>query len=58
MKGVIKKSTLTQIRKEYTFLCEKINPTAEDLDMIGFFEQTFDFIEMGEIVINDDRECA
>ena len=58
MKSVIKMSTLTRIQKEYTFLCEKTNPTAEDLDMIGFFEQTFDFIDMGEILINDDREAA
>lgn len=58
MKNVIKKSTLISMQKEYTFLCKKTNPTDEDLDLIGFFEQTFDFIDMGEILISDDREAA
>lgn len=58
MKSVIKKSTLIGMQKEYTFLCEKSNLTDDDLDLIGFYEQTFDFIDMGEILISEDREVA
>lgn len=58
MKSVIKRSSLINLQKEYTFLCGKTNPTDDDLDMIGFLEQTFDFIDMGEILISEDREAA
>ena len=58
MKNIIKLSTLTRCQKEYEFLVAKTNPSAEDLDMIGFYEQMFDFIDLGEILINDDREVA
>jgi|TARA_B100000085_G_scaffold257657_1_gene259132 hypothetical protein len=51
MKSVIRKITFTSMQKEYNFLLGKENPTAEDLDMIHFLEQTFDFIEMGEILV-------
>ena len=56
MKSVIKMSTLTSMQKEYSFLLGKKTPSAEDLDMIHFLEQTFDFIDMGEILIEETSD--
>jgi len=53
MKSIIKKSTLTSMQKEYSFLLDKKTPTADDLDMVHFLEQTFDFIDMGEILVEE-----
>ena len=53
MKSIIKKSTLTSMQKEYSFLLDKKTPTADDLDMVYFLEQTFDFIDMGEILVEE-----
>lgn len=54
MQVVISISKLQEFQREYTTLCKVVEPCAEILDRIGFFEQYFDMIDLGEILINDE----
>jgi len=54
MRNVITMSQLREFQREYTALCKVVEPGAEILDRIGFFEQYFDMIDLGEILISDE----
>lgn len=49
---VLKMSQLEAFRNEYTALINVVKPGADILDRIGYLEQTFDLVDMGEILIN------
>jgi hypothetical protein len=49
---VLKVSQLEAFRNEYTALTDVVKPGADILDRIGHLEQTFDLVDMGEILIN------
>ena len=51
---VISMNQLREFHREYTALCKVVEPCAEILDRIGFFEQYFDMIDLGEILISDE----
>ena len=53
-KPVIKMSTLTEFQREYTELVKVQKPGSDILDRIGYLEQYFDMIDLGEILINDE----
>ena len=54
MKPVITMDTLSEIQREYTELVKVSQPGADLLDRIGYLEQYFDMIDLGEILINDE----
>ena len=49
---VLKMSQLEAFRNEYSALLGVSQPGADILDRIGYLEQTFDLVDMGEILIN------
>lgn len=49
---VLKMSQVEAFRNEYNALLSVSQPGADILDRIGYLEQTFDLIDMGEILIN------
>lgn len=53
---IISKLELDTSRREYTALLNVSQPSADVLDRIGILEQTFDLIEMGEIIIKENRK--
>ena len=42
-------------RREYTALLNVSQPSADILDRIGYLEQTFDLIQIGEIKIKNEK---
>lgn len=53
-KTVIKMSTLTEFQREYTALVKVSQPGSDILDRIGYLEQYFDMVDLGEILISDE----
>ena len=53
-KPVIKMSTLTEFQREYTALVKVQKPGSDILDRIGYLEQYFDMVDLGEILISDE----
>ena len=54
-KQVISTSKLANYQHEYTALVKVSQPGADILDRIGVLEQTFDLIDMGEILLKEDE---
>ena len=54
MKPVITMNTLNEMQREYTALIKVSQPGADLLDRIGYLEQYFDMIDLGEILISDE----
>ena len=53
-KPVIKMSTLTEFQREYSALVKVQKPGSDILDRIGYLEQYFDMVDLGEILISDE----
>tara|TARA_B100001057_G_C22512853_1_gene818632 strand:- start:409 stop:573 length:165 start_codon:yes stop_codon:yes gene_type:complete len=49
---VITMFQLKAFKHEYNALLKVVQPGADILDRIGYLEQTFDLVDMGEILIN------
>ena len=54
MKPVITMTTLSELQREYTELVKVSQPGSDLLDRIGYLEQYFDMVDLGEILINDE----
>ena len=46
-------ATLCKLQSEYIALLKVENPSAKILDRLGYLEQYFDMIELGEISVED-----
>mgnify|MGYP003138923364 CR=1 FL=1 len=46
-------ATLCKLQSEYIALLKVENPSARILDRLGYLEQYFDMIELGEISVED-----
>ena len=49
------KSQLAAFQWEYNTLLTVVQPGADILDRIGYLEQTFDMVELGEIKIEEEN---
>ncbi len=49
------KSQLSAFQWEYDTLLTVVQPGADILDRIGYLEQTFDMVELGEIKIEEEN---
>ena len=47
-------STLTEFQREYSALVKVKKPGSDILDRIGYLEQYFDMVDLGEILISDE----
>ena len=54
MKPVITMNTLREMQNEYSTLVKVSQPGADLQDRIGYLEQYFDMIDLGEILISDE----
>ena len=52
---VISQLELNTIQREYTALLKVSQPGADVLDRIGYLEQMFDLIDMGEVKIKIEK---
>ena len=57
-KQVISMSQLANYQHEYTALVKVSQPGADILDRIGVLEQTFDLIDMGEILVEETSDVG
>ena len=51
---VLTKSQLSAFQWEYNTLLRVDQPGADILDRIGYLEQTFDMVELGEIELKEE----
>ncbi len=53
---VLTKSQLSAFQWEYDTLLTVVQPGADILDRIGYLEQTFDMIHLGEIELKEESK--
>ena len=54
---VVSQLELNTSRREYSALLKVSQPSADVLERIGYLEQMFDLIDMGEIEI-EEKSCS